>query len=277
VEVLWLEHNGTTANNDRTRTTSQKEMEQNKRLKLSLIQKLTHYGIVFFLLILVLLTVLSLVEIYLTKTYTGVRTADELINSSLPFLILAFIFTFIQYRRLNFKEYKISFTESQFQEAVKRTESQLGWRIEKNNKSVLVARRNWDWSGSWGELVTIIKKSDRVYINSICDPDNISSVVSFGWNKKNRKAFLLNLTDVIANKPVEVKIEKETNEWSIKRIAIRLVAYPFCIFLILFGSSAIIHPLTSKSIFVGLGAIAIASVYLYSDITLLCKRKGPKP
>ena len=99
-------------------------MEQNKRLKLSLSQKLTHYGIVFFLLFIVSLTVKSLLEIYLTKTYTGVRTADELINSNLPFLILAIVFFFIQYRRLNFKEYKISFTESQLEEAIKRTESE---------------------------------------------------------------------------------------------------------------------------------------------------------
>lgn len=249
------------------------KMKKNKRSELSLSQKLSHYGIVFFLLFIVSLTVKSLLEIYLTKTYTGVLTADELIISSLPFLILVVLFTFIQYRRLNFKEYEVNFTEEQFQKAVKRTESELGWRVEKNTKTIFIAYRQWNWSGSWGELVTIIKEHDKVLINSICNPDSFSSVASYGWNRKNIKAFLKNLIDVLNNKPAETIIEKETNEWSIKRIAIRILVYPFCIFLIVFGVYMVLHPLTYRTIPAGLGAIAIAFIYLYSDIKILTKRR----
>ncbi|MCB0708401.1 MAG: hypothetical protein KDC15_03300 [Chitinophagaceae bacterium] len=244
-------------------------MQNTKRLKLTTLQTLTHYGVVLFLLFIVSLTVWNLVEIYMTDTYTGVRTADELIESSLPFLGLAIVFAIIQYRRLSFKEIQVSYTDEQFQDAIKRTVNDLEWKIENNSKTFFRAFRPWNWTGSWGEMVTIIKDKDRLLINSICDPDHMSSVASYGWNKRNIKTFLKNLSDVLENKPQEIKIAKVENEWKAKRILIRLFAYPFCIFLIVFGVYMIIKPLTIRTIIAGLGAIAIASIYLYSDFKIL--------
>jgi|LakMenEpi03Aug12_release.lakeMendotaPanAssembly.Ray.scaffolds.fasta_scaffold105290_3 hypothetical protein len=246
-----------------------KKMKKNKRLKLTTIQTLTHYGIVLLLLFIVCLTGLSLIEIYITNTYTGVQTADELLKSSLPFLLLAILFAFIQYRRLKFKEVNVTFTDEQFHEAVERTAKDLKWRIDKNNKTFFRAYRPWNWSGSWGEMVTIIKDKDHLLVNSICNPKSMSSVASYGWNRINIQAFLKNLTDVLNNKPAEIKIEKVTNEWSVKRIVIRLFAYPFCIFIIVFGVYMVLQPLTIRSIISGLGAITIAIIYLYSDIKIL--------
>jgi hypothetical protein len=118
-------------------------------------------------------------------------------------------------------------------------------------------------------MVTIIKDKDCLLLNSICNPDSMSSVASYGWNRKNIRTFLKNLTDVLNNKPAEIKIEKVTNEWSVKRIVIRLFAYPFCIFLILFGVYMVLQPLTIRSIIAGLGAMMIAIIYLYSDLKIL--------
>ena len=244
-------------------------MKKNKKLKLTTIQTLTHYGIALLLLFIVSLTGWSLIEIYVTNTYTGVRTANELIGTSLPFLLLAVFFVFVQHRRLKFKEINVTFTDEQFQEAVDRTVKDLEWRIDRNNKTFFRAYRPWNWTGSWGEMVTIIKDKDRLLVNSICDPDNMGSVASYGWNRKNIKTFLKNLTDVLNNKPAEIKIEKVTNEWSIKRTVIRLLAYPFCIFLIVFGVYMVLQPLTIRTIIAGLGAMTIASIYLYSDIKIL--------
>jgi hypothetical protein len=248
-------------------------MKNNKRLKLTTIQTLTHYGIVLFLLFIVSLTGWSLIEIYLTDTYTGVRTADEIIKTSLPFLALAIIFAVIQYRRLNFIEIRVSHSDEQFQEAIDRTIKDLEWRVERNNKTFFRAVRPWNWTGSWGEMVTIIRDKDRVLINSICDPDHMSSVASYGWNRKNIKTFLKNFSDVLNSRPEEIKEEKETNEWSFKRIVIRLFAYPFCIFLIVFGVYMVMVPLTIRTIIAGLGAMTISSIYLYSDIKLLTTKK----
>ncbi len=243
--------------------------KKDQRLKLTTNQALSHYGIVLLLLLIVSLTVWSLIEMYVTNTYTGVRTANELIKALLPVLLLAVFFVFVQHRRLKFKEIKVTFTDEQFQEAVERTVKDLEWRIDRNNKTFFRAYRPWNWTGSWGEMVTIIKDKDRLLINSICDPDNMSSVASYGWNRKNVTTFLKNLTAVLNNEPAEIKIEKEANEWSIKSIAMRLFAYPFCVFLIVFGVYMVLHPLTIRTIIAGLGAITIAAIYLYSDIKIL--------
>lgn len=245
-----------------------------KRLKLTTLQTLTHYGIVLFMLFIASLTVWSLIEIYFTETYNGVRTADELIKSSLPFLGFAIIFAIIQYRRLNFQEFQVSYTDEQFQEAIKRTVNDLKWKIESNNKTFFRAFRPWNLTGSWGEMVTIIKDKDQLLINSICDPNHMSSVVSYGWNKRNTKTFLKNLSDVLEDKPKKIKIEKVENEWTAQRIIIRLFAYPFCILLIVFGAYMVIKPLTIRTTFAGLGTIIIASIYLYSDIKILTTKYG---
>ncbi|MDG1476652.1 MAG: hypothetical protein P8Q14_05870 [Vicingaceae bacterium] len=244
-------------------------MKKNKRLKLTTIQTLTHYGIVIFLSLIVSLTIWSLIEIYVTDTYTGVLTAGELIKSSLPFLFAAIIFALIQNRRLNFKEVNLTYTDEQFQETIQRTIKDLEWRIDKNNKTFFRANRPWNWSGSWGEMVTIIKEKDGLLLNSICDPNHMSSVFSYGWNRKNIKTFLKNLNDVLNNRPAEIKIEKVTKEWSLKRILIRLIAYPFCLFLICIGFYAILNPISWKTPAAGIGAIIAAAIYLYSDIKIL--------
>jgi len=235
-------------------------------------QSLTHYGIVLFLLFIVSLSGWSLIKIYITCTYTGVRTADELIKTYLPFLALAIIFAIIQYRRLNFKEIQMSYTAEQFQEAIERTIKDLEWKIERNNKTFFRAARPWNWSGSWGEMITIIKDKDRLLINSICDPDHMSSVTSYGWNRKKIRTFLKNLSDVLNGRPQEIKVEKVTNEWSAKRTLIRFFAYPFCIFLIVVGVYLVLKPMTIKTIIAGLGAIEIASIYLYSDIKIFTNK-----
>ncbi|RYE28305.1 MAG: hypothetical protein EOP48_33635 [Sphingobacteriales bacterium] len=249
-------------------------MKKSKRLKLTTSQTVTHYGIVFLLLFIVSLTGWSLIEIYVTNTYTGVRPADELIKTSLPFLVLAVFFAIIQYRRLMFKEVNLTFTDAQFQEAVERTTKHLGWRIECNHRTFFRAYRPWNWSGSWGEMVTIIKDEECLLVNSICNPDNMSSITSFGWNRKNIQVFVKNLTEVLNNKSAEIEIEKMTNEWRVKRILIRLFTYPFSIFLIAFGVYMAFQPLTVRSIIAGLGAITVASIYLFSDIKILTTNNG---
>lgn len=253
-------------------------MKENKRLKLTTIQSLTHYGIVIFLLLIVALLGWSLIEIYVTGTYTGVRSTGDLVKVSLPFLLLAITFAFIQHRRLRFKEFSLIYSEEQFQDAVQRTIHDLGWRVENNSENFFRAVRPWNWTGSWGEMVTIIKDKDRLLINSICDPDHFSSAASYGWNRKNINTFIKNLNDVLRNQPEEIRIEEPVNESSSRRTLIRFVAYPFCIFLIILGVDMILEPLTIRTALSGIGAVTVATIYLYSDIKLLSegmKKKSP--
>jgi hypothetical protein len=249
-------------------------MKKNKRLKLTFYQLLTHYGIVLFLLFIAALAGWDLVEIYVTDTYSGVRTADEIIIS-LPFiLVFVLIFSVIQYKRLNFKEFQILYTEEQFQEAIKRTVKDLEWNIQKNNKAFFRAIRPWNWTGSWGEMITIKKGKNQLFINSICDPDHMSSIASYGWNQKNIKTFIKNLLDVLNNRPHEIEIEQEINEWSAKSFLIRLLAYPICIIFIVLGIYIVLENLSIKSFFLGIIVIIIASTYLFSDIKILITKNN---
>ena len=249
-------------------------MKQTKRLKLSRWQTLDHFFIVFFILFIPGLTLFSLFEIYVTETYDGVRTADELITTAWPWLIPAVVFYFIQKRRLRFREVKVDYTDQEFQEAIERTAKEYEWQIELNNKNVFRAYRPWNWTGSWGEMITIIKDKDRLLLNSICDPNKMSSVASFGWNKRNIDTFLKNLVAVKKDIPIQKKIEKPEKEWTFKKIIIRLFAYPFCLVLIGFGVYMIFNPVNWKSQGAGIGVMTIAAIYLYTDLKMIMKNKS---
>ncbi|MCK5846633.1 MAG: hypothetical protein KAG84_04285 [Bacteroidales bacterium] len=177
-------------------------LKRTKRLKLNHWQILDHFFIVVYILIIPGFTLFSLLEIYVTKTYDGVRTANELISTAWPWLILAVVFYFIQKRRLRFIKVGVKYSEQEFQEAIERTSKEYEWQIVHNNKKLFQAHRPSNWTGSWGEMITIIKGEDRLFLNSICDPNKMSSVVSFGWNKRNIDTFLKNLVDVKKDIPV---------------------------------------------------------------------------
>jgi hypothetical protein len=107
------------------------------------------------------------------------------------FVVPAIAFYFIQKRRLKFKEISIQVDSGTFKKAAEDTAQRLNWTIKNKTNDYVVAVRHGGFStgGSWGEMITIIRDNDRILINSICDPDNIISVASFGWNKKNIRTF----------------------------------------------------------------------------------------
>ncbi len=165
-------------------------IKETETLKLPKWQLFGHYAIVPFLLILPIMTTYSLFQIYVTKNYTGVRTADELMLTGYPWLIPALALYFIQKRRLRFTVINVSVNEEKFHKAVELVADTLAWTIQHSSTdSVIAVRKGGFSSGSWGELITIVRDSDKVLINSICDPDNIVSVASYGWNKKNVRTF----------------------------------------------------------------------------------------
>ena len=249
-------------------------MKRSKRLKLSRWQTLDHFFFVILILLIPGFTLFSLFEIYVTDTYDGVRTAEELISTAWPWIVPAVVFYLIQKRRLRFREVKVEYTEQEFQEAIERTAKEYEWQIEFNDNKIFRAYRPWNWTGSWGEMITIIKDKDRLLLNSICDLNKWSSVASFGWNKRNIDTFLKNLVDVKKDIPVLEKKERPIKEWTFKKIIIRLFAYPFCLFLIGFGVYMIFNPVNWKSQAVGIGSMTIASIYLYMDLKMIMKNKS---
>ncbi len=107
-----------------------------------------------------------------------------------PWLIPAVLMYFIQKRRLRFTTINISVDKEKFHQAAELTANKLGWTIQHFSADFIIAVRQGRFSsGSWGELITIIRGNDKVLINSICKPDNIVSIASYGWNKKNVRTF----------------------------------------------------------------------------------------
>lgn len=82
---------------------------------------------------------------------------NELISIDWLWIIPAIVFYFIQKSRLRFREVNVDYTDQEFQEAVERTAKEYEWKIKLNNKNVFRAYRPWNWTGSWGEMITIIK------------------------------------------------------------------------------------------------------------------------
>jgi hypothetical protein len=175
-------------------------MKELKSVKLSKWQLLSHYWIVPFLLVVPILTTYSLFQIYITKSYKGIRNPNELVQGYL-WIIPVVIFYFIQKKRLEFQEIKGEFNINNVETAINETAKLLNWEVYKKKDNYFIAiRRGGFTSGSWGEMITIIAHEDKILINSICDPDNITSIASWGWNKKNVRTFKQILENIKSEK-----------------------------------------------------------------------------
>jgi hypothetical protein len=182
------------------------------------------------------------------------------------FLALTIVLYLRKRNKLLFTKIKVKIPHSEIIEVIKKTAEELEWKITKNKKSLVEAYR-YGVAG-WREMITIISNEHEILFNSICDPKNMSSVIALGFdeNKNNLKSFTHNIK-VLIHKDDEQIIEK--SEWTFGKIAFRLFAYPFCIFLIPSGVYMILHPVNYKSAWAGIGAIVVGITYLHSDLKLI--------
>ena len=156
------------------------EFENYKWLQLSFVQYISHFFISFFLLAIII----SIISITIDKQDNN---TDFYIFISI--LALYTIFVINKILKLKFKKILIRYTNSQIDEAIKRTVKKLNWSIVEYNNVFFQAK-------SVGELITIVKIKNGLLINSICKPEKYGSVISFRWNKKNIKIFENNLKEV---------------------------------------------------------------------------------
>jgi hypothetical protein len=123
------------------------------------------------------------------------------LSEIIPFIILWLLFFLpavtvflFQYRNMEFKEFKATISNEQFQEAIDLTASELNWHIIYNDNDYFRARRRiWGIIKRWDIEITIIKGEKCLLINSVAH----CGLPSFGWNDKNIKTFLKNLSDVL--------------------------------------------------------------------------------
>lgn len=174
-------------------------MKETNRLKLSTWQLLSHYAIVFAFLLISILNLCSVLEIEITGTYTGVRSTQEHLIAGLPWLIPAIVFGIIQFKKLNFKCLEASISTDEFKSIALKAGKEMKWSFIKLTNDYAIARTGFNWA-SWGERITIIRGENEILINSICDPDNRSSVSSWGQNRKNINAFKRRIK-ILSEKP----------------------------------------------------------------------------
>ena len=155
-------------------------------LDLKFTDKFTHYGIVGFLLIIPATLLMYTLFIGIPK-----QPRVELILFVLVPTLLALLFYKLQKKRLEFESVNTTLTREEVAEIIKEVGEELNWHPFLNKDKIYIAKTYPGLlSGSWGEQITVLFGRNRVFINSICDPDKNSSVVSFGRNRKNMNALL---------------------------------------------------------------------------------------
>ena len=158
-------------------------LTKKERLKLSRRQRFWHYSIVFFLLAAPTMFVFRIFRNRYVG-YTIGRGESELLTISLYFVLAAFLFYLIQYRRLTFRKMSIKLTSKEFKQLVEAVVLSSNWHIldQKSDSLIAISDRSWR---SWGERITILNYQDEIWFNSICNPDGHPSVTSWGKNRKN--------------------------------------------------------------------------------------------
>lgn len=155
--------------------------------------KFTHYGIVGFLFIFPAMFIFFHLKDHFQGTSRPFREG-EVWFMIIP-AILGILFYRLQKRRLKFKSIDTKLTRDELDPIIEKVTKELEWTPFVNNKKIIIAKTHPSFfSGSWGEQITILFDKNRILVNSICDPDKRSSVVSMGRNKKNMNRLIKEIT-----------------------------------------------------------------------------------
>jgi len=163
-------------------------------LQLTLTNKFNHYSIVAWL----CFPSIFLLLLHLYKKIIGdpAYFADGEIEIIVCTSVLALLFYWLQKSRLKFKKLSINFPAKELMSYLQELCKEWDWTIAYHDNHTVIAKTNVSFfSGSWGEQVTVLFTQNLVLVNSICDLDKKSSLVSMGHNRENVKA----VTDLIAN------------------------------------------------------------------------------
>lgn len=160
-----------------------------QELKLSFWQKVQHYGIVGFCFIIpITITSIHIIDYF--------ENSPEPITSGTFWLIilpslLGILFYYLQKRRLKFKVVSTNLSKSELHKIIDKVAEELEWQIYSSNSNAIVAKTHPGFSsGSWGEQITILFDKSKVLVNSICDLDKQSSLVSMGRNGQNENKLI---------------------------------------------------------------------------------------
>ena len=163
-----------------------KRSKETGELQLTAGDKFSHYGIVVYLLIIPSTLIFVILKDLVLKGSANLRT--EFVWIIVIAGALSFLFYRLQKKRLKLTKVDTCLTKEEIETVVEKVADELKWYPHLIDEEIIIAKTQPGfWSGSWGEQITIIFDSGRIWINSICDPDKMSSVTSNGRNDKNLK------------------------------------------------------------------------------------------
>lgn len=113
-------------------------------------------------------------------------TLEMLLIFSLIPTALALCLYIYQTRQLRLWRIITSRSVDENRDIVIDTANRNDWKIRNNRKNFMMLKTHPSfWSGSWGEQITLILDGRDIWLNSICDPENHTSIVSMGRNRQN--------------------------------------------------------------------------------------------
>lgn len=162
---------------------------QTNKLQLKFWDNISHFSIVVFF------SLIPLTLVFFHLKYSLSATPKPIGEVGIYFMIipilLALLFYKLQSDRLKFKEVFTTLSRQQLNAIIEKVGHELKWYPQEINENLIIAKTHPSFfSGSWGERITIIFDTNRVLVNSICDPDKKSSIVSMGRNKKNENKLI---------------------------------------------------------------------------------------
>ena len=171
-------------------------IEKNE-VKLTIWEKLNHYGIVVFQLIVAVLYLTGFIRDHVNKT---INSTDEIYIAGLIVLIFISFLTYKLLRhRLTFNTIETGLKRSELNDIIRKAGIEHKWILVNVNEYSIVARTNPGYFPvSRGERITIIFEQNKVFINSISDPVRTSRFLSMGQNKRN----VNRLMEVIKRGPI---------------------------------------------------------------------------
>lgn len=160
-----------------------KQSIQKGELSLGFWDSLTHYMFCVFILIIPICFLLIRISDGAPITFDINTLATIIIPSA-----LAGIFYLWQKHKLKFIKLNISLPQEQVKEILELISKEQNWYIEQSTKKIFIARSQPGFNfRSWGEQITVLNEKGVFYVNSICDPEKRSSIISGGMNRKNKK------------------------------------------------------------------------------------------
>lgn len=148
-------------------------------------QAIGHYLFVFiFLLPPTICTIYLLLDSF--KPYNTQN--DFSLATAYVSLLSAFYFYIIQSKQLKFKCLPLTIESTIFEQAILDITQKLKWKLHKSKNGLYILKSGIEFK-TWGQLITILWNKDKIFFNSINDPDKKPSITSFGKNRTNENSF----------------------------------------------------------------------------------------